>query len=74
MNHKIFLIGLGVCLSLGLSACVPLAPPAPASETQAATAAQVEQFSLLSTVRMVSVATQNGHLVRRNIHGRCLGA
>ena len=44
MNHKIFLIGLGVCLSLGLSACVPLAPPAPASETQAATAAQVEQF------------------------------
>ena len=44
MNRTFFVMGLVACLTLALSACVPAAPPASASNAQAAAGSQVEQF------------------------------
>lgn len=54
MNGKYLIIGIVVCLILGLSACVP----APTPGTQADSAAQVEQFR--KTVLAAEEAFQSG--------------
>lgn len=62
MNRKLYLIGLVAGLALALSACVSPPQAAPASDTQAATAAQIEQFR--KTVLATEEAFQSGDVDR----------
>jgi len=62
MNRMFSVIGLLACLVLTLSACAPVALPASASDTQAATSAQVEQFR--KSVLAAEEAFQSGNVDR----------